>query len=63
MILDTKIRSLTELEFRTLKNALTTLKTTSTVSSTAHWGASVMLDNDAEFLKKLLWIEKGALNG
>ena len=58
-----KIRNLTEMELRTLRTALETLRLTTSgdTMSTMNWASEVMLENDAKFLKQLLWIEKGSI--
>ena len=58
-----KIRNLTRLELATIKRALETLQATSAVSTTDNWAAGVMLEDDAKFIKHLLWLEKGTING
>jgi hypothetical protein len=57
-----EIRNLTDLEIRTLRTALETLSVTSPSKSTDRWASDVMLEDDAKFIKQLLWIEKGNIS-
>jgi hypothetical protein len=56
-----EIRSLTDLEQSTLINALRMLRSNSPIKSTENWASNVMLEEDAKFIKQLLWIEKGGI--
>lgn len=58
-MVDIEIRSLTAGEEIYLIRALETLQRTSATGTSDNWAAVLMLENDGEFVKKLLFMSKG----
>lgn len=55
---DLAIRSLTDTEAKILRQALETLQLTSATRTTENWAAGVMLEDDADFVKRLVFVDK-----